>query len=621
MANTIKLKRGSGSDPSASDLAVGEVALRTDTAKLFTKNDAGNVAQIGGGLSNVVDDTSPQLGGDLQSNGSDIDFADTDKAIFGGDGDLEIFHDGSNSYVQAISNGTGDLYVIANTKNIYLQPKTNENGIKIVPDGAVELYYDGNNKKLETTGSGIDVTGSVTCDGFTSSGADVAFNSGTTNANILFDASDLALEFDDSVKATFGFDQDLKIYHNGSHSFVQDTGTGSLKLAGADVQIVNADNTAVMAQFISGGANQLRHDGNTKLETTSTGVNVTGDLVTSDDVIINGTTNDESVLRFYDGGAGSWMIRQTNSDNILSFRRNSTNYLQLQANGNVDVANGLDVTGNITVSGTVDGRDVATDGTKLDGIESNATADQTAAEIKTLLNSNQLEAAQIANNAITAGKLPNSEVTFAKIQDVPQNRIIGRISSGSGVLQELTAANIRSIINVADGATNVTNNNQLTNGAGYITSADGGNAATLGSIGPGQFMRDDQNQTATGLITLTTGLELGADAKCTAALSSLTADGGGTITVNFTSGIHHSVTLGANRTLSHSNTANAVGQSGSIFITQDGTGGRTLSFNSAYKFVGGTAPTLSTGANAVDRLDYVVKASNVIHAVVSLDVK
>jgi len=621
MANTIKLKRGSGSDPSASDLAVGEVALRTDTAKLFTKNDAGNVAQIGGGLSNVVDDTSPQLGGDLQSNGSDIDFADTDKAIFGGDGDLEIFHDGSNSYVQAISNGTGDLYVLANTKNIYLQPKTNENGIKIVPDGAVELYYDGNNKKLETTGAGIDVTGSVTCDGFTSSGADVAFNSGTTNANILFDASDLALEFDDNVKATFGFDQDLKIYHNGSHSFVQDTGTGSLKLAGADVQIVNADNTAVMAQFISGGANQLRHDGNTKLETTSTGVNVTGDLVTSDDVIINGTTNDESVLRFYDGGAGSWMIRQTNSDNILSFRRNSTNYLQLQANGNVDVANGLDVTGNITVSGTVDGRDVATDGTKLDGIESNATADQTAAEIKTLLNSNQLEAAQIANNAITAGKLPNSEVTFAKIQDVPQNRIIGRISSGSGVLQELTAANIRSIINVADGATNVTNNNQLTNGAGYITSADGGNAATLGSIGPGQFMRDDQNQTATGLITLTTGLELGADAKCTAALSSLTADGGGTITVNFTSGIHHSVTLGANRTLSHSNTANAVGQSGSIFITQDGTGGRTLSFNSAYKFVGGTAPTLSTGANAVDRLDYVVKASNVIHAVVSLDVK
>ena len=53
--------------------------------------------------------------------------------------------------------------------------------------------------------------------------------------------------------------------------------------------------------------------------------------------------------------------------------------------GNVDITNGLDVTGNITVSGTVDGRDVATDGTKLDGIEASATADQTASEIVALV--------------------------------------------------------------------------------------------------------------------------------------------------------------------------------------------------------------------------------------------
>ena len=46
---------------------------------------------------------------------------------------------------------------------------------------------------------------------------------------------------------------------------------------------------------------------------------------------------------------------------------------------------GLEVAGNITVDGTVDGRDVATDGTKLDGIEANATADQTASEILTAI--------------------------------------------------------------------------------------------------------------------------------------------------------------------------------------------------------------------------------------------
>ena len=47
MATTIKLKRGSGSNPGTSDLSVGEVALRTDNATLFTKNDAGNIAEIG----------------------------------------------------------------------------------------------------------------------------------------------------------------------------------------------------------------------------------------------------------------------------------------------------------------------------------------------------------------------------------------------------------------------------------------------------------------------------------------------------------------------------------------------------------------------------------------------
>ena len=48
MANTIKLKSGSGNNPSASDLVVGEVALRTDgNPKLFTKNAAGIVLEVG----------------------------------------------------------------------------------------------------------------------------------------------------------------------------------------------------------------------------------------------------------------------------------------------------------------------------------------------------------------------------------------------------------------------------------------------------------------------------------------------------------------------------------------------------------------------------------------------
>ena len=56
MANTIKHKRGSGSDPSASDLVAGELAIRTDTGVVFTKKDDGSVAEIAGGGGTVADD-------------------------------------------------------------------------------------------------------------------------------------------------------------------------------------------------------------------------------------------------------------------------------------------------------------------------------------------------------------------------------------------------------------------------------------------------------------------------------------------------------------------------------------------------------------------------------------
>jgi hypothetical protein len=376
-----------------------------------------------------------------------------------------------------------------------------------------------------------------------------------------------------------------------------------------------------------------------------------------------------------------------------------------------------DGTIDFSVASQTDNNFTNADHTKLDGIESNATADQTAAEIKTLLDSNQLETAQIADDAVTGAKIGhstvaavnlqtdavetakilNDAVTYAKIQNVSAtNRILGRDSSGAGVIEEITPANLRTMLNVADGATNVTNTNQLTNGAGFITatltneqvqdivggmvsgntesgitvtyqdsdgtldfsvasqtdnnftttlknkldgiasgatnvtntnqltngagfitSADGGNAATLDSIDSSQFLRSDAADTATGLLTLSGGIAVSGRVSA----PNINSLNGGTVTIDFTASNHHAVNLNQNSTLTHTGTSDTIGQSGSIFLTQDGTGSRTLSFNSAYKFAGGTAPSLSTSANATDRLDYVVKASNVIHAVVSLDVK
>ena len=88
---------------------------------------------------------------------------------------------------------------------------------------------------------------------------------------------------------------------------------------------------------------------------------------------------------------------------------------------------------------------------------------------------------------------------------------------------------------------------------------------------------------------------------------------GATITPNFALANNFSVTLGGNRTLA--NPTNLVaGQSGAIWITQDGTGSRTLAYGANWDFSGGTAPTLSTAAAAVDCLVYSVQSSSKITA-------
>jgi hypothetical protein len=89
---------------------------------------------------------------------------------------------------------------------------------------------------------------------------------------------------------------------------------------------------------------------------------------------------------------------------------------------------------------------------------------------------------------------------------------------------------------------------------------------------------------------------------------------GATITPDMADSNNFTVTLGGARTLANPSNLTA-GQSGSIFIVQDGTGGRTLAYGTQYDFIGGTAPTLSTAASAVDRIDYVVRTTGSIHCV------
>ena len=96
----------------------------------------------------------------------------------------------------------------------------------------------------------------------------------------------------------------------------------------------------------------------------------------------------------------------------------------------------------------------------------------------------------------------------------------------------------------------------------------------------------------------------------------VTLTDGANISVDLNTGQNFTVTLGGNRTLD--NPTNCVaGQVGSIFITQDGTGSRTLAYGSSWDFIGGEAPVLSTDAAARDRLDYIVQTSTDVQAVVT----
>ena len=93
---------------------------------------------------------------------------------------------------------------------------------------------------------------------------------------------------------------------------------------------------------------------------------------------------------------------------------------------------------------------------------------------------------------------------------------------------------------------------------------------------------------------------------------------GATITPDFALANNFSVTLGGNRTLANPTNLTA-GQSGSIFIVQDGTGSRTLAYGSFWDFTTGAAPTLTTTAAGIDRIDYIVRTTGSIHAVFTGD--
>jgi hypothetical protein len=365
MATTIVTKNSSTASavPTAGQLVQGELAVNVADKRLYTEDNAGAIVELGTNPSTLT------VTGEITANGG-IALGDNDKATFGAGDDLEIYHDGSNSYIT--ESGVGNLYLAAG--NLYLRKTTGENLIYTTNAGAVIAHHNGS-QKLATTATGIDVTGTATMDGLTvdgdvvvastvprlilsetdvtngnwdfrgsfgnllirslnddlstavsrlgiAAGGDISFYEDTgTTAKLTWSASNEDLNFTDNVKATFGASDDLQIYHNGSGSYIDDAGTGNLFVRADNLQLRRADGSHLYLAANAGAEVALYHAGNSKLSTTATGIDVTG-TVTADGLTVDG----DALVKPASGSAKLYLqTSNTTSDSQLIFGDSSNN--------------------------------------------------------------------------------------------------------------------------------------------------------------------------------------------------------------------------------------------------------------------------------------------------------
>ena len=196
------------------------------------------------------------------------------------------------------------------------------------------------------------------------------------------------------------------------------------------------------------------------------------------------------------------------------------------------------------------------------------------------------------NGAIATSEITDSAVTYAKIQDVSAtDKLLGRSTSGAGVVEEISCTSAgRALLDDADASAQRT---------------------TLGLAIGSDVQAFDSDTAKTDVAQTFTAAQRG---------TVTTLTDGATITPDFSASNNFTLTLGGTgRTLANPTNITA-GQSGVIVIQQDGTGSRTItSYGSNFKFAGGTAPTLSTGANDLDVLSYYCVSSTVIVASLGAD--
>jgi hypothetical protein len=186
----------------------------------------------GGGLPALVDDTSPQLGGDLDTNGNDILFGDNEKAIFGDDGDLEIYHDGTNSY---INSETGYLIVnddvggVAQIRRFF----ANAPGIDIGDSTVRGIRISGPSPSDPTSGSSIM---------FGNNNAFIFYVYETSPPSLQIMTNKTVIQAGGGVKYIECADDGTKLYHNDLARVI--TTTTGTNFGGSNIRLPNIPSTS-----------------------------------------------------------------------------------------------------------------------------------------------------------------------------------------------------------------------------------------------------------------------------------------------------------------------------------------------------------------------------------------
>jgi len=348
-------------------------------------------------------------------------FADNARAIFGGatNGDFGIYHDTNHSYLQRIPGGTGDIYVKLG----------GDDAIVAKTDNSVELYWD-NAKKLETDSAGVKITGVCTATSFSGSAA------GLTNIPSAQLSGALPSLDGSALTGVTASGTGIIIQHDGSNVGTAGTINFSTNL---DVSPVSAGIVTVTASGGGGGGSQnlfstiavsgqsnIVADGTTDTLTFAEGSNITLTTNAGTDTIT--ITSEQRTVESIQDIVGAMFSSNTETDITATYQ---------DGDGTIDLVVDLSsLNADNLDSGTIpNGRFPAT-------LPTVSGANLTA-----------LNASQITSGTLPIARIANNAVTFAKMQDVGTGVLIGRNDGGSGDMETLSASEVRTLLNVADGAT------------------------------------------------------------------------------------------------------------------------------------------------------------------------